>query len=49
MPVTEVDYLACREGIGILLLSHYLIVLIYDYNGYYYYAVWQNALTGGKW
>ena len=32
MPVIEINCLACREGTGVLLLSHYLIVLIYDHH-----------------
>lgn len=38
--VTAINCLACKEGPGVLLLSHYLIVLIYDYNDYHYYAMW---------
>lgn len=48
MSVIEINCLACRDGTRVLLLSHYLIVLIYDYNNYYY-AMWQNAVVCGKW
>lgn len=48
MSVSEINCLACREGTGVLLLSHYLIVLIYDYNDYRYYAVRQNVVACGK-
>lgn len=37
--VTEINCLAHREGTGVLLSSHYLIVLIYDYSDYHYYAM----------
>ena len=46
--VTEINCLAHREGTGVLLLSHYLIVLIHDYSDYHYYAMWQNVVARGK-
>ena len=47
--VTAINCLACRESTGVLMLSHYLIVLIYDYNEYHFYAMWQNVVACGKW
>ena len=49
MALSEINCLACRQGTRVWLLSHYLIVLIYDYSDYHYYAMWQTAVACGKW